>query len=95
MQIIMGLVAGYLSDKAVQDWNWTPLKVRRVNQAITNLGLGTFLLMTVFLAHTAVFAMTLITIGMALCSFAPIAAPSYQVSYIQSFILRLTRPIHT
>lgn len=83
VQGIVGLIAGYFGDKAVQDWNWSTLKVRRVSQAVGSLGLGAFLMITVFVAHTAAIAMTLITIGMALNGFTLIGASAYQVSTFQ------------
>ncbi|KAG0207231.1 hypothetical protein BGX28_001501 [Mortierella sp. GBA30] len=73
-----GFVAGYLGDKAIRDWEWKPLTVRRMGQTIGSVGLGIFLLLAVNLAHTAAFAMTLITIGMALNGFTMIGASAYQ-----------------
>ncbi|KAF9946100.1 hypothetical protein BGZ72_000676, partial [Mortierella alpina] len=78
VQGFMGFVAGYLGDKAIKDWNWTPLTVRRAGQAIGSVGLGVFLLLAVNFAHTAALAMILITIGMALNGFAMIGASAYQ-----------------
>lgn len=75
----MGLLAGYLGDKAIQDWNWSPLMVRRIGQSVGSFGLGVFLLLAVKLAHTATMAMALITIGMALNGFTMVGASVYQV----------------
>jgi hypothetical protein len=75
----MGLFAGYLGDKAIQDWGWSPLMVRRVGQSVGSFGLGVFLLLAVKLAHTATMAMVLITIGMALNGFTMVGASVYQV----------------
>ncbi|KAF9177611.1 hypothetical protein BGZ51_008521 [Haplosporangium sp. Z 767] len=77
-QGIMGLTAGVLGDKAVQDWKWTPLTVRRMGQTIGSVGLGIFLLLAVKLAQTATLAMILITIGMTLNGFTMIGASAYQ-----------------
>ncbi|KAF9357212.1 hypothetical protein BGX34_009498 [Mortierella sp. NVP85] len=85
VQGIVGLIAGYLGDKAVQDWNWTTLRVRRVSQAVGSLGLGAFLMITVFVADTAAFAMTLITIGMALNGFTLIGASAYQHDFCPQY----------
>lgn len=87
----MGLIAGYLGDKAVQEWNWTPLSVRRGGQAVGSLGLGAFLMITVFVADTAALAMVLISIGMALNGFTLIGASAYQVSPSQR-VIAWTRP---
>ncbi|KAF9119090.1 hypothetical protein BGW39_000574 [Mortierella sp. 14UC] len=78
IQGAMGLFAGYLGDKAIRDWNWSPVTVRRVGQSVGNFGLGVFLLLAVKLAHTATMAMILVTIGMALNGFAMIGASVYQ-----------------
>ncbi|KAF9987720.1 hypothetical protein BGZ75_000191 [Mortierella antarctica] len=78
VQGFMGFIAGYLGDLAIQDWNWTPLTVRRVGQTIGGVGLGVFLLLAVNFAHTAALAMALITIGMALNGFTMIGASAYQ-----------------
>ncbi|KAF9099525.1 hypothetical protein BGX29_007111 [Mortierella sp. GBA35] len=78
VQGVMGLTAGYLGDKAIQDWNWSPLMVRRFGQSVGSFGLGVFLLLAVKLAHTATLAMFLITIGMALNGFTMIGASVYQ-----------------
>ncbi|KAI8595666.1 major facilitator superfamily domain-containing protein [Dissophora ornata] len=78
VQGIMGLFAGYLGDKATQDWHWSTLTVRRVGQSLGSLGLGVFLLVAVNFAHTAASAMVLITIGMALNGFTMIGASTYQ-----------------
>ncbi|KAK5820850.1 major facilitator superfamily domain-containing protein [Linnemannia elongata] len=78
IQGAMGLFAGYLGDKAIQDWGWSSLMVRRVGQSVGSFGLGVFLLLAVKLAHTAMTAMILITIGMALNGFTMIGASVYQ-----------------
>ncbi|KAK3826182.1 MAG: major facilitator superfamily domain-containing protein [Linnemannia gamsii] len=78
IQGIMGLFAGYLGDKAIRDWNWSPVTVRRVGQSVGSFGLGVFLLLAVKLAHTATMAMILVTIGMALNGFSMIGASVYQ-----------------
>ncbi|KAK3820178.1 MAG: major facilitator superfamily domain-containing protein [Benniella sp.] len=85
VQGIVGLIAGYLGDKAVQDWNWTTLRVRRVSQAVGSLGLGAFLMITVFVADTAALAMALITIGMALNGFTLIGASAYQHDFCPQY----------
>ncbi|KAG0306155.1 hypothetical protein BGZ98_002863 [Dissophora globulifera] len=77
-QGIVGLMAGYLGDKATQDWHWTSLTVRRAGQSVGSLGLGMFLIVAVYFAHTAALAMILITIGMALNGFTMIGASAYQ-----------------
>ncbi|KAG0295574.1 hypothetical protein BGZ96_011427 [Linnemannia gamsii] len=79
IQGAMGLLAGYLGDKAIQDWNWSPLMVRRAGQSVGSFGLGVFLLLAVKLAHTATMAMILITIGMALNGFTMVGASVYQM----------------
>ncbi|KAF9137023.1 hypothetical protein BGX30_010613 [Mortierella sp. GBA39] len=78
IQGAMGLFAGYLGDKVIQDWNWSPLMVRRVGQSVGSFGLGIFLLLAVKLARTATMAMILVTIGMALNGFTMIGASVYQ-----------------
>ncbi|KAG0374934.1 hypothetical protein BGX24_009738 [Mortierella sp. AD032] len=78
IQGIMGLFAGYLGDKAIRDWNWSPVTVRRVGQSVGSFGLGVFLLLAVKLARTATMAMILVTIGMALNGFSMIGASVYQ-----------------
>ncbi|KAG0276754.1 hypothetical protein BGZ95_007100 [Linnemannia exigua] len=78
IQGVMGLFAGYLGDKAIRDWNWSPVTVRRVGQSVGSFGLGVFLLLAVKLAHTATMAMILVTIGMALNGFSMIGASVYQ-----------------
>ncbi|OAQ27347.1 hypothetical protein K457DRAFT_156946, partial [Linnemannia elongata AG-77] len=78
IQGAMGLFAGYLGDKATQDWGWSSLMVRRVGQSVGSFGLGVFLLLAVKLAHTAMTAMILITIGMALNGFTMIGVSVYQ-----------------
>ena len=78
----MGLFAGYLGDKVIQDWDWSPLMVRRIGQSVGSFGLGVFLLLAVKLARTATMAMILVTIGMALNGFTMIGASVYQVNII-------------
>ncbi|CAO3574596.1 unnamed protein product [Mortierella alpina] len=78
LQGFMGFIAGFLGDKAIQDWNWSPLTVRRVAQTTGSVGLGVFLLLAVNFAHTATLAMALIAIGMALNGFTMIGASAYQ-----------------
>lgn len=82
IQGAMGLFAGYLGDKLIQDWDWSSLMVRRVGQSVGSIGLGVFLLLAVKLAHTATMAMILVTIGMALNGFTMIGASAYQVNII-------------
>ncbi|KAI1317226.1 hypothetical protein EDD11_008818 [Mortierella claussenii] len=77
-QGVVGLTAGYLGDKASQDWHWSTLMVRRVGQSVGSLGLGVFLMIAVSFAKTAPLAMVLITIGMALNGFTMIGASVYQ-----------------
>ncbi|KAG0051294.1 hypothetical protein BGZ83_003886 [Gryganskiella cystojenkinii] len=74
----VGLISGYLGDKAVQDWHWTTLTVRRVGQCLGSVGLATFLILAVRLAKDATTAMILISIGMALNGFTMIGASAYQ-----------------
>lgn len=75
----MGFVAGFLGDKAVKDWGWPTLTVRRTSQALGSVGLGVFLLLAVKLAKDAKIAMILISIGMAINGFTMIGASAYQV----------------
>ncbi|KAF8959666.1 N(alpha)-acetyltransferase 20, NatB catalytic subunit [Entomortierella lignicola] len=90
MQGIVGLMAGYIGDKAVQDWNWTTLAVRRTSQSVGSLGLGVFLLCAVIFAPTAAAAMVLITIGMALNGLTMTGASAYQynISFYLSYLAR-------
>ncbi|GJJ76446.1 hypothetical protein EMPS_08805 [Entomortierella parvispora] len=74
----MGFVAGFLGDKAVKDWGWQTLTVRRVSQALGSVGLGVFLLLAVKLAKDATTAMIIITVGMAINGFTMIGASAYQ-----------------
>ncbi|KAF9199331.1 N-terminal acetyltransferase [Haplosporangium sp. Z 27] len=85
MQGIVGLMAGYIGDKAVQDWNWTTLAVRRTSQSVGSLGLGVFLLCAVIFAPTAAVAMVLITIGMALNGLTMTGASAYQATDLFNF----------
>ncbi|KAF9896727.1 hypothetical protein BX616_006866, partial [Lobosporangium transversale] len=85
VQGTMGLVAGYLGDKAAQDWHWATLTVRRAGQTVGSLGLGVFLLIAVGFAHTATLAMALITIGMALNGFTMIGASAYQHDFCPEY----------
>lgn len=75
----MGFVAGFLGDKAVKDWGWPTIAVRRTSQALGSVGLGVFLLLAVKLAKDATMAMILISIGMAINGFTMIGASAYQV----------------
>jgi len=84
LQGIMGLFAGYLGDKAIRKWHWSPLTVRRFGQSVGSFGLGVSLLLAVKLAHTASLAMVLISIGMALNGFTMIGASAYQVNEVPS-----------
>ncbi|KAG0221269.1 hypothetical protein BGX31_010052 [Mortierella sp. GBA43] len=85
MQSAVGLTAGYLGDKAVQDWKWTTLRVRRLSQAVGSLGLGVFLILAVLLAPTAAVAMALITVGMALNGFTMTGASAYQHDFCPQY----------
>ncbi|KAF9353724.1 hypothetical protein BGX26_008517 [Mortierella sp. AD094] len=85
IQGIVGLTAGYLGDKATQDWKWTTLAVRRTAQSVGSLGLGVFLLSAVIFAPTAAVAMVLITIGMALNGFTLIGASAYQHDFCPQY----------
>ncbi|KAF9401048.1 hypothetical protein BGZ94_005327, partial [Podila epigama] len=76
-QGIFGFIAGYLGDKAIQEWSCSSLLVRRASQAIGSVGLGASLVLAVTLAPSAVGAMTIISFGMALNGFTMIGATAY------------------
>ncbi|KAF9578672.1 hypothetical protein BGW38_005421, partial [Lunasporangiospora selenospora] len=78
MQGVMGLTAGFIGDKAIRDWKFSALSVRRFGQVVGSIGLGIFLLLAVFFANSASAAMILITIGMTLNGFTMIGASAYQ-----------------
>ncbi|KAG0361308.1 hypothetical protein BGZ54_009147 [Gamsiella multidivaricata] len=96
VQGIMGLLAGYLGDKAIEDWGWATLTVRRASQTVGSIGLGLFLLLAVNFAHTAPLAMILIMVGMALNGFTMIGASAYQVSFsfFHRFCLHIALPVY-
>ncbi|KAG0235653.1 hypothetical protein BGW42_004892 [Actinomortierella wolfii] len=78
IQGVSGVTVGYFGDRAITDWNWSSIKVRRIAQSVGALGIGVFLLISGKCAKTAWQAMTLISIGMALNGFTMIGATAYQ-----------------
>ncbi|KAF9431963.1 hypothetical protein BGZ76_011470 [Entomortierella beljakovae] len=85
IQGFVGLCAGHFGDKAVKDWGWSTISVRRLSQATGSLGLGFFLLTAVIWAPSAAAAMVLITIGMALNGFTLIGASAYQHDFCPKY----------